>query len=138
MRLRVGDDEVGTPEGAVVHRAKDPRSGRAGPEATAVADERVVERDQGVEHDRPATRRPLRGGHVEVPGVADHDDVGVVVPSPRERALGAGHPRELPETERPVVAPQTSRWRSTTVTPARRRHETTCVLRGDERSYVPK
>ena len=104
VRLRVGDDEVGPAEGAVVDRAEDPRGGRAGPEATAVADERVVERDERVEDDRPATRRPLRGGHVEVPGIADDDDVGVVVPSPRERALRAGHPRELPETERPVVA----------------------------------
>ena len=104
VRLGVGDDEIGAAERPVVDRAQHPCRGRARPEPGAVADERVVERDERVEHHGTAARDPPGGGHVEVPRVADDDDVGVVLASPGERALRAGDARQLREADRPVVA----------------------------------
>ena len=113
--------------------------GRARPEPAAVADERVVEGDERVEHDGTPARDPPGGGHVEVPRVADDDDVGVVLASPRERALRARHPRQLREADRPVVpSPHLPVTLHDRRRPRRRRHETTWVFRGDVRSYVPK
>ncbi len=88
VRLGVGDHEVGAAEGAVVDRPQHSRRRRARPEARTVADERVVQRHERVEDDRPSARDPLRRGHVEVPRVADDDDVRIVLAPPRERALG--------------------------------------------------
>ena len=62
----VGDDEIRAPQRQTVDLAQDARGGRARREAAAVLDERVVERDERVEDDRPSARDPLGRGQVEV------------------------------------------------------------------------
>jgi hypothetical protein len=103
VRLGVRDDEVGGAKGACVDRPQHGACRRAPTEASAVAHERVVQRDERVEDDRPAARDAPRRGHVEVARVPDDDDVRVVLRRPRERAFGAEHARELTRPERPVV-----------------------------------
>ena len=105
VRLRVGDDEVGRAEGGLVDGAHDAGGGRARPEPPAVADERVVERDERVEDDRPPARDAPGGRQVEVPRVADDDDVRVVLASPGEVALRPQRRGQLAEADRPVVPP---------------------------------
>ena len=80
-----------------------PAAGDRRPEPPPVADDRVVERDERVEDDRPPPRDPAGGAHVEVPRVTDHHDVGVLLVSPGEVPLRPQDARELPEAERPVV-----------------------------------
>jgi hypothetical protein len=75
VRLRVGDDEVGGAERTPVDRREQPRGDRTRPEAAAVADERVGERDERVEDDRPLAGDAARRREVEVARVADDDDV---------------------------------------------------------------
>src|SRR5204863_8831754 len=75
VRFGVGDDEVGGTEGTEVDPLQ--RAGREGArtEAAAVADERVRERDEWVEHHRPPARRTPRRRQVEMSWVADDERV---------------------------------------------------------------
>jgi hypothetical protein len=82
-------------------------------------------------------RRGRGRGHVEVTRVADDDDVGVVLPAARQRPPRAIRASWRTPTDQ-LCRPQTSRWRFDDGDPARRRHDTTWVLRGDVRSYVRK
>ena len=139
VRLRVRHDEVGGPERPAVDELEHPRGRRPRVEPLSVADERVVQRDERVEHDRSAARDPPRRPQVEVPRVPHDDDVRLPLLVPAEVALRARARAESCRTPRDQFwTPQTWRWRSTTSTPAPRRHETTCALRGATRSYVPK
>jgi len=72
----VGDDEVGAPEREPVDLAQDTRSRRAGREAGAVLDQRLVQRDEWVEEDRASAGDSPRCRHVEVPGIADDESIG--------------------------------------------------------------
>ena len=53
VRAGIGDDEVGGAERVPVDRRERPRRERVGPEAPTVGDERVSQRDERVEDDRP-------------------------------------------------------------------------------------
>ena len=55
-----------------IDAAQETGRGRAWREAPPVLDERFVERHERIEDHRPAPRDSLRGGHVEVAGIA-HD-----------------------------------------------------------------
>ena len=102
VRLRVGDDEIGHPEGLPVDAAENARRHRAAPKARAVGDERVLERDERVEDDRPPERRDLRRRQVEVAGVADDQRVEPAR-GPEQRELRDGHFGAGPEARRPVL-----------------------------------
>ena len=104
MRLGVGHDEIHPPERDGVDRAQHLCRRRARPEASAIADQRVMERDEWVEDDGPPPRDPPRRRDVEVTRVAHDDDVGVVRLPPRERSLRARDPRELAGPDSPVVS----------------------------------
>jgi hypothetical protein len=104
VRLRVGDHQIGCPKRVAIERPQGDGGRRAAGDGSPVVDERVRERDERVEDDRPALGHPVGRGHVCVPGVADHDHIGVVVPYPRERRLGAREPRQRARPGRPVVA----------------------------------
>ena len=78
VRTRVRDDEVGCPQRVPVDRPQRSSGHRAVAEAPTVGHERVGERDERVEDDRPAASRPAGGGEVEVARVAD--DEGVEIP----------------------------------------------------------
>ena len=138
VRLRVRDDEVGRPEGRLVDGLDDARGGRPRAEPPPVADERVVERDERVEDDRPPACDPPRGPHVEVPRVPDDHDVGLA-PRARARSRSARSTREsCPTPSDQLCRPRPRGGARRTSTPAPRRHEMTCVFRGEARSYVPK
>ena len=77
---------------------------RAGPEARAVGDERVRERDERVEEHGRAASRALRRGQVEVAGVADDHGV-VALARPTEQAkLRAREPQRRRRARAPRVA----------------------------------
>ena len=104
--LRVGDDEVGAPERDPVDPAEDAGGGRARPEAAAVLDEGLVERDERVEDDGTAACDPPGRGQVEVARVADDDGVEALAPAAEQQPrLGQADPRGRPEADRPVVPP---------------------------------
>ena len=79
MRIGVGHDAVGAPERPPVDDVHDTGSGRPTPEALPVVDDRVEQRDERIEDDGPSPRDPLRGGHVEVAGIADDQRIGVAL-----------------------------------------------------------
>ena len=95
--LGVGDDDVRPPERATVDAADDARGGRAAAEAPAVVDERVVQGDERIEDDGPPSSHTLRGGQVEVPGVADDERIGIllVLAGAAQAALGLGDTKHL-------------------------------------------
>ena len=68
VRLRVRDHEVGGAEGGLVDGAHDAGGGRPRPEPPPVADERVVQRDEWVEDDRPPPGDAAGGGMSKCPG----------------------------------------------------------------------
>ena len=97
---------------------------RAGAEAPAVGDERVRERDERVEDDRPPARRAPCGRQVEVPRIADDHGVERRRASPSRSSRGSAQrqrARRRRGPHRPVVrAPsQTGTCCSRTSTPAR-------------------
>ena len=99
------------------------RRERAGPEAPAVGDERVRERDERVEDDRRAAGGPPRRRQVEVPGIADDDRVeALVAAAAQEPRLGDAASRAASRgpARQPSRRPsQTGSCRSRTSTPAR-------------------
>ncbi len=105
VRLGVGDDEVGEPECAAVDRGENPCGKRAAPESAAVGDERVVERDERVEDERPLPGDSASAGNVEVTRVADEDGVEGIARVPAEARLGESQAKARPPARGPVVAP---------------------------------
>ena len=87
LRVRVGvrDHEIRRPEGTAVDRSERACPQAAGPEAAAVVDERVPERDERVEDDRET--QPLGTAEVEVARVADDHRVGVFARAAHELRL---------------------------------------------------
>ncbi len=83
MGLRVRHDDIRPAEGTAVDEPDEPGAGGPAPETPAIADERVVERDEGIEHDRTPACGPLRGGQVEVTGIPDDERI-----QPRRPATG--------------------------------------------------
>src|SRR5262249_47500881 len=85
----VGDDEVRGAERGAVDGAERTRGERVGGEAAAGAHARVPERDERIQHERPALRRVPRRRDVEMARVPDKEDVEVVVRrSAQEPELG--------------------------------------------------
>ena len=76
------------------------------PEPAPIADERVVERDQRVEDERPLPGHAPRVRHVEVPGIADEDDVERVVVREAQPQLREEEPERDRPADGPVVAPR--------------------------------
>ena len=130
--LRVGDDDVGGAKRAAVDERERAARKRAGLEARAIGDERVSERDERVEDHRRSTRRAPRRRQVEVAGVADDHRVVALGRPPEQTKLRAREPQRRRRARAPRVArpSHTGSCRSTTSTPAPRRHEITCALRG--------
>src|SRR5207245_4522721 len=95
--LGVGDDEVRGPERRAIEGAEGARGQRAGAEAAAVLDEGVPERDERVEHDRPAACRPTRRRDVDMSRVADEQYVEAVSEPPEQPRLGRCQPRRSTE-----------------------------------------
>ena len=69
----------------------------------AVADERVGERDERVEDDRPAPCCMLGRGQVEVTGVADEHHVEGLLGRPSQPGLGRSEPKGDPRARPPLV-----------------------------------
>ena len=82
---RVGDDEVGAPQRDPVDVVQHRRRRRSAREAAAIVDERLGERDERIEDERPPARDPPRRGHVEVARVADDHHVEPLAPSAQEQ-----------------------------------------------------
>jgi hypothetical protein len=78
-------------------------AGRAIRRSGAVLDERVLERDERVEDDRPPERRDLGRRQVEVSGVADDQRVESAGRAD-QRKLRDGHLGAGPEARGPVLA----------------------------------
>ena len=95
VRDGVRHDDVGAAERDPVDLAHDHRGRRPCAEPAPIRDERVVERDERVEDDRSSPGHAPRRGHVEVPGIADDDDVGVTGTLPGEPRLGPGDASQL-------------------------------------------
>ncbi len=102
--LGVGHDEVGSPEGATVDELQHACGGAATPETAPVAHEGVVEGYERVEDDGLAVGDALRGGKVEMPGVAHDQRVDAAARTLAQDPLGLGEPCELSQADRPVVA----------------------------------
>ena len=96
VRLRVRDDEVGASgrrRRSTIRRIR--AAGDHGRNRCAIADERVVERDERVEHDRPAPGDASRGRQVEVTGIADEDDVRLALLVARESTAPPSRTRDI-------------------------------------------
>src|SRR4029079_8670338 len=83
----VGDHDIGGTEGPAVDRLERARGERARTKASAVADERVGERDERVEDHRASPCSASRRGKVEVAGVPDDQRVEVGPPPQQELDL---------------------------------------------------
>ena len=133
VRLRVGDDQVGQPERLAVDGEQDPGGEQPLPEALAVGDEGLVERDERVEDERPLARDPARARDVEVARVADDDGVEEIVRA-RSAAGAPPPPAGAPVRQRAAqlsrCPSQTGVCRSITSTPAPRSADMTSAFRG--------
>jgi hypothetical protein len=98
VRGGVGDDEVGGTKGSSVERDKRPRGQAAGAIPTTVGDERVGQRDERVEHDRPPVGGTARGRQIGVARIADDQRVERLSRPLQEPQLGS---REACGGERP-------------------------------------
>ena len=96
----------GMPQGPAVDDPEDARSEQPCPEPAPIADERVVERDQRVEDERPLPGHAPRVRHVEVPWIADEDDVERVVVREAQPQLGEEESERHRPADGPVVAPR--------------------------------
>jgi len=105
LRCFFGNHEVGDAQGPAVDDPEDARREQALPEPAAIADERVMERDQRVEDERPPAGYASRMRHVEVPRIADEDDVERVVVREAEPELGDEEAKRHRPADGPVVAP---------------------------------
>ena len=85
----VGDDEVGAAQGEPVDLPQHAGRRRAGREAAAILDERLVQRDERVEEHGPTAGDPPCGGDVEVTWVADDDGVEASSPPAEEPRLAS-------------------------------------------------
>ena len=133
VRLRVGDDEVGLAKRAPVDRRQDRGAEPALLEAPAVADERLVERDERVEDQRPLAGDAPRARDVEVARVADDDGVEGDARRESQPHLGEERAGSPPPSARPScrgALPRRRACRSKTSTPASRSAEITWALRG--------
>ena len=70
----------------------------------AIADHRVLERDERVEDERAFSGDPPRGRHVDVPRIADDQDVATERGSACEEDLGSKRPHQRPKAGRQLVA----------------------------------
>ena len=93
VRLRVGDHEIRAAKGVPIDRLERTGYDRPRTEAPPVADERVGQRDKGVEDDRSPPRCSARGREVEVAGVADDESVEAAGSAPEQSRLGNGELR---------------------------------------------
>ena len=104
MLVRVGDDEVGAAEGEAIDLPQHACCGRIGRIAAAIADERVVKRDERVEHERPSSGDPACRRHVEMPWVADDHHVERGRAPKDESRLSSRDAEERADAERPLVS----------------------------------
>ncbi len=105
MGLRVGDDEISRAERPTVDAAKDSSRQRACAEAAAIADQRVGQRDEGIEDDRASSRGPSRCGEIEMSGVSDQDDVRARQAPGEQAHLGEQQTGGRAWAERPFLFP---------------------------------
>ena len=107
LRAGVGDDDAGSSERAPVDSLERTRGERAGSKTSAIGDERVRQRDQRVEDDRPLSGSATRGRKIEVPRVADDQRVEVTAPPPAPReqpGLRRCEAGRSPRSRTPAVA----------------------------------
>ena len=103
MRLGVDDDEIGGAKCVAVESGERPGRQASAAKPPAVADERVGERDERVEDDRPAPCCMLGRGQVEVTGVADEHHVEGLLGRPSQPGLGRSEPKGDPRARPPLV-----------------------------------
>ena len=85
----IGHGQVGCSERGAIDPGERASRRAPGREARAVGYPRVPERDQRVEDDRLSPGRPSGGRQVELAGIADDDDIEVVVSPEKQLQLGA-------------------------------------------------